>query len=340
MKSFWVTLKRLIFLSNAFGACKNRPAPCIHQRSERGDLPWIIWGFYLNFIQQGVLLAGTKGSFCHCGHGMLIVIGSLDKFFSEMQKSEFATTHNQWRSNDKLQSGAFTLSFWQVFQLLFHTLTVKFLGGGGRHCGVQLASRTLFRRCRIRRGSIVDTWTMSLFKIEGALIWYITYQSIKNYGFRPLTIGKCQPTMKRHQNEEKDVLFGLSEVASFQFLSEFAKNQHHFHLLGYGFQLCAWSAGPPRCESLFDPWAVCGMQQGTHALRGQEHFLFFCIPDWWARRLRRAFSHGQSLVVLVNLVDYFLWFTYVSSALVHFGTYTSVTFDSLPSAPYCTGWSL
>ena len=31
--------------------------------------------------------------------------------------------------------------------------TVQFLGGGGRHGGVQLASRTLFRRCRLRRGS-------------------------------------------------------------------------------------------------------------------------------------------------------------------------------------------
>ena len=34
----------------------------------------------------------------------------------------------------------------------------------------------------------------------------------------------------------------------------------------------------PGVNLWFDPWAVCGMQQGTHALRGQEQesiFLFF-----------------------------------------------------------------
>ena len=80
-RDFLFALRRVWW--NLFGWPWKGGAPCIHQRSERGDLPWIIWGFYLNFIQQGVLLAGTKGSFCHCGHGMLIVIGSLDKFFSE-----------------------------------------------------------------------------------------------------------------------------------------------------------------------------------------------------------------------------------------------------------------
>ena len=110
---------------------------CIHQRPERGDLPWILWGFYLNFIQQGVLLAGTKGSFCHCGHGMLIVIGSLDKFFSENAYSEFATTHNQrskWqapiRGKKHWAFVAILCKSWayvnlQVFQLLFRTLTVN-----------------------------------------------------------------------------------------------------------------------------------------------------------------------------------------------------------------------